>query len=809
MPPAKTGIADYSAELLPELARYYDIKVIVDQETVDNAWISTNFSVHDIAWLEKNATRFDRILYQFGNSHYHKHMFSLVRRFPGIVVLHDFYLGHVVGWMDDTGYMPGAIVEALYHSHGYPGIAKAAVEGRDAAIWAYPMNKAVLDHATGVIVHSRYAIEAATRWYGPEAPLDWHVVPALRVVPRLADRREVRQRIGVFEDDFLICSFGHIGPSKQNHRLLKSFLASRLAADRHCRLVFVGENNFGYYDSSMLELIETSEARDRICITGYASVELYHDFLAAADVAVQLRTLSRGETSRSVLDVLGHGIPLIVNAHGPMAELPEDCVIMLPDEFVACDLVGALEALWKDPGRRAHMGEMAREWVRQHHHPARVGEIYRDVIEVCAAHAPSRRYPTLLTDIAKEYCDADLGPTEIEQLARCVAANLPRRFQRQLLLDISVLVQTDLHTGIQRVVRNLMGLLLEDDTLSLRVEPVYYHDGRYLYARRFVEKILGSPRIPFEDRPVEPGPRDIFLGIDLALYIFPEAEAEFSKFRALGASICFVVYDLLPMLRRDCFPPEEFEHFSQWMKSVVTLADKLICISRTTAEDVQQWVQEHPTARSTPLEIDHFHLGADDPGSRATIGMPEGFSDVMAAIALRATFLAVGTVEPRKGYAQLLAGFDLLWRNDIKVNLVIVGKQGWMVEALSEKLRHHPQLGTRLFWLERASDENLRVIYAVSTALIAASEGEGFGLPLIEAARLHVPIIARDLRVFREVMGDDAYYFSGLAPEDLAAAVVSWMELKATYRAPMGSRIRWLTWQASKEQLLRVLFSTP
>jgi hypothetical protein len=92
-----------------------------------------------------------------------------------------------------------------------------------------------------------------------------------------------------------------------------------------------------------------------------------------------------------------------------MAELPEDCVIMLPDEFVACDLVGALEALWKDPGRRAHMGEMAREWVRQHHHPARVGEIYRDVIEVCAAHAPSRRYPTLLTDIAKEYCDAGFG----------------------------------------------------------------------------------------------------------------------------------------------------------------------------------------------------------------------------------------------------------------------------------------------------------------------------------------------------------------------------------------------------------------
>ena len=108
----------------------------------------------------------------------------------------------------------------------------------------------------------------------------------------------------------------------------------------------------------------------------------------------------------------------------------------------------------------------------------------------------------------------------------------------------------------------------------------------------------------------------------------------------------------------------------------------------------------------------------------------------------------VGTIEPRKEHAQTLAAFEQLWEEGVNANLIIVGQQGWLVDAFGSNVRHHPELSKRLFWLEGISDEYLEKVYKTSTCLIAASEGEGFGLPLIEAAQHKLPIIARDIPVF-------------------------------------------------------------
>ena len=95
LPPEQSGIADYSAELIPELARHYDIDVIVDQPKVSDLEVVANCPVRDPAWFADNAASYDRILYHFGNSPFHKHMFDLLERFPGTVVLHDFFLSSV------------------------------------------------------------------------------------------------------------------------------------------------------------------------------------------------------------------------------------------------------------------------------------------------------------------------------------------------------------------------------------------------------------------------------------------------------------------------------------------------------------------------------------------------------------------------------------------------------------------------------------------------------------------------------------------------------------------------------------------
>jgi glycosyltransferase involved in cell wall biosynthesis len=291
LPPEQSDISTYSAELLPQLARFYDVTLIIDQEGISDHALTASFPARDVAWFEAHANDFDRILYQLGNSAFHKHMFALLRRYPGVVVLHDFFLGQVIRWMDSNGYAPTFFQQSLYSSHGYPSLSVLNRDGAETAAWTYPCNREVLDQAEGVIVHSHYAIDAARKWYGDNAASKFWRIPHLRSVRTHMNREQARAELGFKADDFLVCSFGMIGPSKLNHRLLDAWLDSPLARDKRCHLVFVGENVGGDYGKALLGKLADRRAHDRVHITGFAASELYRQYLEAADAAVQLRTL--------------------------------------------------------------------------------------------------------------------------------------------------------------------------------------------------------------------------------------------------------------------------------------------------------------------------------------------------------------------------------------------------------------------------------------------------------------------------------------------------------------------------------------
>jgi glycosyltransferase involved in cell wall biosynthesis len=165
----------------------------------------------------------------------------------------------------------------------------------------------------------------------------------------------------------------------------------------------------------------------------------------------------------------------------------------------------------------------------------------------------------------------------------------------------------------------------------------------------------------------------------------------------------------------------------------------------------------------------------------------------------------VGTLEPRKRHAQVLDAFELLWEKGLDVELHIVGKRGWMVEQLIERLTEHPRFGQQLVWLEDASDEELAAEYATSSALISASAGEGFGLPLIESARCGLPIIARDLPVFHEILGENAVYFSGHEAHDLAQALEQWLLAESRGETIAPHDVEFQSWPDSAAQILREL----
>ncbi len=805
LPPVKSGIADYSAELVPELAKYYDIVLIVEQEAVRDARLE-GFPLHGADWLRAHAHGFERVVYHVGNSHAHQHMFELIRDVPGIVVLHDFYFSGVLDNLEREAYLPQAFIKALYESHGYTGLLGHRKEGRNPAIWKYPVNKGVLDNAAGVIVHSDFSKELATQWYGPDAASGWQTIPLLRGRPEgtstLDARAAARARLGLEDGEFLVTSFGMLGRTKLNEELLDAFLASPLAGDAQCRLVFVGENDPGLYGAGLLRRIAASPASGRIRIAGFVDAATYADYLAASDCAVQLRASTRGETSASVLDCLLYGIPTVVNAHGSTASIGDELLVKLRDGFATPELADALARLRGDAGMRAQLAQRALAHMEREHAPAHVGKLYFDAIEAYAARSPLAAYRKVVRAAAPQATDA-----ELPQLAAAIAFNRAPCAPRQLLVDVSAVVQSDLKTGIQRVVRSILLSLIADPPPGLRIEPVYSHGANrsYQYARQFglnMVGMAGDSGLVLEDAPVDLRPGDIFFGLDLFTNGTSQNEGLLQSMRDRGVGIYFVVFDILPMLRPDVFPFGTEQYFGDFLRTVHKVSDGVLCISRAVADELAAWIAAQGLTRRAPLKLGHFHLGADIDASAPSFGLPPDAEQVLAAIKQRPSFIMVGTVEPRKGHAQTLAAFELLWERGEDVNLVVVGKQGWMMEKLCERMAAHPEKSRRLFWMNGISDEMLLKLYDASSALLSPSEGEGFGLPLIEAAQKGIPIIARSLPVFREVAGQHAYYFDGLAPQDLADAVTAWLALQREGKAPQSTGMPWLTWDGSARQVL-------
>ena len=422
---------------------------------------------------------------------------------------------------------------------------------------------------------------------------------------------------------------------------------------------------------------------------------------------------------------------------------------------------------------------------------------------------------------------------ELQETAALVAGLLPRQDMRpRLFVDITELHATDSKSGIQRVVRSVIQHLLKETDSAYQVELVYAAKPvGYKTAAAFTRRMFGEGHRPIltngdrgagsgvgsdtlladaalgEDTYIHPQQGDIFLGLDLHFNIDQDHEHFFAKARQAGAQVYFVVYDLLPLLLKDTFTPELVEKYGNWLR-VVSQQHGAVCISQAVAAELKTWVAHNQPTAAQSLKIDWFHLGADIESSIPSKGMPDDGPQLLQQLASAPSFLMVGTLEPRKRHGQVLDAFEQLWAQNIPANLVIVGKPGWLTEALTNRLSTHPQLGHQLFWMQSASDEYLEKIYAAARCLIAASEAEGFGLPLIEAARHGLPIIARDIPVFREVAQEHALYFAGDDGAALSNAIQSWLALAKQQKTPDSSQIQRQTWAQSTQQLLSKVILT-
>lgn len=391
----------------------------------------------------------------------------------------------------------------------------------------------------------------------------------------------------------------------------------------------------------------------------------------------------------------------------------------------------------------------------------------------------------MIEDDLAAHVGARLAEADLARVADVLDRLTPRDGKRWLV-DVTHVAMKDLGTGIQRVLRSILVRWLREAPAGVHIEPVAFRDGRYHHAHAYAAALLGVP-LPeglSEDTVAVTGD-EIFVGLDWALDSLPSSAALLRTWRSAGVEMHFIVYDLLPELLPDAFHAHTREAFSRWLDLVAGLSDAIHCISRTTADDMARWLRVHAPNSSITLSV--FPLGVEAKTARQLATLDTGVAQALAA---RPTFLMVGTLEPRKGHAQALDAMELLWASGADINLMIVGKRGWLVNELIHRLEAHEELGGRLRWFEGCPDSVLDALYHGSTALLVPSLGEGYGLPIIEAAQCGKPVIARDLPVFREVAGDYPDYFSGTSPASLSSFLARWL---AEHKAPalFGSWPNW------------------
>ncbi|MDD2358693.1 MAG: glycosyltransferase, partial [Thiovulaceae bacterium] len=587
--PLKTGIANYSATLILYLAERYDIELIVSQENIENNLSKISFPIRSDEWFKLNYQHYDRVLYHFGNSRFHTYMINLLKSIPGVIVLHDFYLS---GALSNEYTLNSNI---LYHLHGYTALSYLQETSMAEVTSKYPCNKEIVENALGVIVHSDYSKKLADRYYYKPSLDNWYKIPLLREHPQKQDIFG-KEDLDLPKDAFVVSSFGMLGANKLNIKLLDAWINSSLSLDPDAYLIFVGENDTSEYGQILQKKINHYK---NIKITGWIDTKTFDSYLAISDIAVQLRTSSRGETSAAALDTMNFSIATIVNENGSMSELPQDTLFMLKDDFQTSELTEALERLYKDRSLRNTLSQKAAEYIRTYHDPAYCAHLYYKAIE--NGYTTKQWYEQhAIKELSNHIQNI---PQLVETLSLSYFDSIA---QRQILVDISSIIQEDLKTGIQRVVRSQLIQLIKNAPENYRIEPVYFKEDEnaYFYARSYTTTLLHLKDVDtLYDEPVHLNSHDIFYGLDLnakELSICTQTRL-YEKYRSLGVKFYFVVYDLLPVLTPHFFPPYMQETHTHWLQNIIKVADGLICISETVANQLSLWIQTDPRERdSTP-----------------------------------------------------------------------------------------------------------------------------------------------------------------------------------------------------------------
>ncbi len=369
--PIQSGISDYSEELLLTLtgARVEGAPVDIDLFITrgykpSNVEIPRRFRMLQERAFDGVQGQYDAAVYQMGNSPAHAYIYDALLKYPGVVVMHEFVLHHLRVWMTLNGgkrkeYI--GIMEGRYGEEGREAARRVLLGQFPEALFNYPLNDEAINSATGVIVHSRY-MAGLVRDVRPDVPLS--VVPMGVPLPPHISRDEARARLGIAPDLFLVTSVGHLNPYKRVSATLRAFKALLMEVPNSLYLL-IGSRSPNYDPDRQIEMLGLT---DRVQSTGYVSQQDFPCYLAASDVCLNLRYPTAGETSASLLRIMGAGVPVLVSRTGSFEELPDDAVGKIDVSDIEEELLlEYLLLLAKRADLRAAMSAAARRFVAEHH----------------------------------------------------------------------------------------------------------------------------------------------------------------------------------------------------------------------------------------------------------------------------------------------------------------------------------------------------------------------------------------------------------------------------------------------------------
>ena len=381
LPPSASGIGQYSAELLPALLPHYAIVAVLADDAPPPEGIPAGVAIARDATFAATGPR----VYQLGNSPEHAFILARAEREPGILVLHDVVLQHLHAWRATHG---GAAMAAGYRAamarrYGAAGASAAddLLHNRRPAV-SYdqiPLSEGVVGRSLATIVHSRYARDAVLR-RSPAA--DVTIVPhGVPLLPPL-DRAAARAALGLPQGALIVAALGNLIPEKRLEVALAAFARALYGVDE--ALFVVAGAGSPHYDPRAFARWQGLEPVTRWL--GRVDAPTFERVMAAADLCVNLRWPTGGETSASFLRMLAAGRATLVSDAGAFAETPDDACIKVPlgaDEEAA--IVAAIVRAGREPGWAARIGARARAFVGHEHSFVRAAAGYRAVIERVAA----------------------------------------------------------------------------------------------------------------------------------------------------------------------------------------------------------------------------------------------------------------------------------------------------------------------------------------------------------------------------------------------------------------------------------------